>query len=50
MPQSLANGGPGLGTRMGPAKTTALVREAGFAECELVDIRSQMHLFYAAIP
>ena len=50
MPQSLASGGPGLGTCMGPAKTIALVREAGFAECHQLDIRSQTHLFYAAKP
>jgi hypothetical protein len=50
MPQSLANGGPGLGTCMGPAKTAALVREAGFSTCEQLGIRSQTHLFYAAEP
>jgi 2-polyprenyl-3-methyl-5-hydroxy-6-metoxy-1,4-benzoquinol methylase len=50
MPQSLANGGPGLGTCMGPAKTAALVREAGFSTCEQLGIRSQTHLFYAAKP
>ena len=30
MTQSLAQGGPGLGTCMGPARTEKLVREAGF--------------------
>jgi ubiquinone/menaquinone biosynthesis C-methylase UbiE len=50
MPQSLANGGPGLGTCMGPAKTTALLREAGFGDCNQLGIRSQTHLFYAAKP
>jgi 2-polyprenyl-3-methyl-5-hydroxy-6-metoxy-1,4-benzoquinol methylase len=50
VPQSLANGGPGLGTCMGPAKTAALVREAGFGSCEQLDIRSQTHIFFAAKP
>jgi 2-polyprenyl-3-methyl-5-hydroxy-6-metoxy-1,4-benzoquinol methylase len=51
MPQSLASGGPGLGTCMGPARLTALVREAGFSECgQLTAIRSQTHLFFAAKP
>jgi hypothetical protein len=35
---------------MGPAKTAALVREAGFSTCEQLGIRSQTHLFYAAEP
>ncbi len=48
MTQSLANGGPGLGTCMGPAKTEALVRQAGFSRFERLGIRSQTHLFYAA--
>ena len=30
MTQSLAQGGPGLGTCMGPARTEALLRDAGF--------------------
>lgn len=48
MTQSLANGGPGLGTCMGPAKTKALLLDAGFSSCEQLDIRSQTHLFYVA--
>jgi ubiquinone/menaquinone biosynthesis C-methylase UbiE len=50
MTQSLAEGGPGLGTCMGPARTEALLREAGFASIEQLDIRSQTNLFYAAKP
>jgi len=48
MTQSLAAGGPGLGTCMGPARTEALLREAGFTEVKQVDIRSQTNMFYAA--
>jgi 2-polyprenyl-3-methyl-5-hydroxy-6-metoxy-1,4-benzoquinol methylase len=50
MTQSLARGGPGLGTCLGPARTEKLVREAGFREFELLDIKSQVNLFYAARP
>lgn len=50
MTQSLANGGPGLGTCMGPTKTKALLLDAGFSSCEQLDIRSQTHLFYVANP
>jgi hypothetical protein len=50
MTQSLAAGGPGLGTCMGPRRTDALLREAGFVQVELLDIRSQTNLFYAARP
>lgn len=50
MTQSLANGGQGLGTCMGPKKTEALAREAGFSHFEKLDIRSQTNLFYAAKP
>ncbi|MEJ8570870.1 class I SAM-dependent methyltransferase [Microbaculum marinum] len=48
MTQSLANGGPGLGTCMGPARTEALLRDAGFGSVEILDIKSQTNLFYAA--
>jgi 2-polyprenyl-3-methyl-5-hydroxy-6-metoxy-1,4-benzoquinol methylase len=48
MTQSLARGGPGLGTCLGPARTQQLVRDAGFREIELLDIKSQVNLFYAA--
>jgi len=47
MTQSLANGGPGLGTCMGPARTESLMREAGFKEFQQLDIKSQVNLFYA---
>ena len=48
MTQSLANGGPGLGTCMGPAQTERLVREAGFSQFEPLPIKSQTNIFYAA--
>jgi 2-polyprenyl-3-methyl-5-hydroxy-6-metoxy-1,4-benzoquinol methylase len=48
MTQSLARGGPGLGTCLGPAATEKLVREAGFARFEKLDIKSLTNLFYAA--
>ena len=50
MTQSLAEGGPGLGTCLGPARTEALVREAGFSGFERLPIKSQSYLFYAARP
>jgi 2-polyprenyl-3-methyl-5-hydroxy-6-metoxy-1,4-benzoquinol methylase len=50
MTQSLARGGPGLGTCMGPAQTEKLVREAGFREFRMLDIKSQTNLFYCANP
>ena len=48
MTQSLANGGPGHGTCMGPAKTRALLTEAGFGRVVDLPIRSATNLFYAA--
>ncbi len=48
MTQSLADGGPGLGTCMGPAQTKALLNEAGFNRFQCLDIKSQVNLFYAA--
>lgn len=50
MTQSLAQGGPGLGTCMGPARTEALLREAGFQGFQQLDIKSPTNLFYAARP
>ena len=50
MTQSLASGGPGLGTCMGPTRTEALMREAGFTGFEMLDIRSQVLSFYAVRP
>lgn len=48
MTQSLAAGGPGLGTAMGPKKTEEVLRAAGFGRFEKIDIRSQTNVFYAA--
>jgi hypothetical protein len=50
MTLSLAEGGPGLGTCMGPARMEKLLYEAGFAQVEKLDISSQTNLFYAATP
>jgi ubiquinone/menaquinone biosynthesis C-methylase UbiE len=50
MTQSLARGGPGLGTCMGPGTTHRLVKEAGFGGFRILDIKSQVNLFYAATP
>jgi 2-polyprenyl-3-methyl-5-hydroxy-6-metoxy-1,4-benzoquinol methylase len=50
MTQSLAQGGPGLGTCMGPARMRELLREAGFGRFQQLDIKSQSHAFYAAGP
>jgi 2-polyprenyl-3-methyl-5-hydroxy-6-metoxy-1,4-benzoquinol methylase len=47
MTQSLAQGGPGLGTCMGPARAKALLKEAGFTRFEILDIKSQVLAFYA---
>jgi 2-polyprenyl-3-methyl-5-hydroxy-6-metoxy-1,4-benzoquinol methylase len=50
MTQSLARGGPGLGTCLGPAATEALVRQAGYGQVRRLDIRSLTNLFYSAQP
>ena len=50
MTQSLARGGPGLGTCMGPAAAQELLRAAGFARFEVLPVKSQVNLFYAARP
>ena len=50
MTQSLARGGPGLGTCLGPAATEALVRRAGYTRFRRLDIRSLTNLFYSAQP
>ena len=47
MTQSLAHGGAGLGACMGPARTTALFKEAGFSAVETLDIKSPVNLFFA---
>ncbi len=50
MTQSLAQGGPGLGTCMGPTRTRALLREAGFTRFDILEIKSQVLAFYAVRP
>jgi 2-polyprenyl-3-methyl-5-hydroxy-6-metoxy-1,4-benzoquinol methylase len=50
MTQSLARGGPGLGTCLGPAGTEKIVREAGFRAFRMLEIKSMTNLFYAATP
>ena len=50
MTQSLANGGPGLGTCMGPARLKQLLDAAGYSRFEPLDIKSQVNSFYAASP
>jgi 2-polyprenyl-3-methyl-5-hydroxy-6-metoxy-1,4-benzoquinol methylase len=50
MTQSLARGGPGLGTCMGPGQTEKLARQAGFREFRMLDIKSMTNLFYSANP
>ncbi len=50
MTQSLARGGPGLGTCLGPAATEALVRRAGYTRFQRLDIKSLTNLFYSAQP
>ncbi len=47
MTQSLAQGGPGLGTCMGAARTESLMSQAGFGRFVKLDIKSQVNLFYA---
>jgi len=48
MTQSLACGGPGLGTCMGPTRTLELLAEAGFSNAEPVEIKSLTNAFYLA--
>ena len=47
MTQSLAEGGPGLGTCMGPARLEALVKSVGFTRFEVLEIKSLTTLFYS---
>jgi len=47
VPQSLAQGGPGLGACWGEKKARALAKRAGFSSFERVDARSQVMAFYA---
>ncbi|MCX7629696.1 MAG: class I SAM-dependent methyltransferase [Geminicoccaceae bacterium] len=46
--QSLARGGPGLGTCAGPERITELLRRAGFAEVRALPIKSFTNIFFAA--
>ena len=46
VPQSLAQGGPGLGACWGPAKARALVLAAGFSHFVELPIRSPVMAFY----
>ena len=48
MTQSLAVDGCGMGACAGPEQTQALLKEAGFGSVELLPIKSQVNLFYAA--
>jgi 2-polyprenyl-3-methyl-5-hydroxy-6-metoxy-1,4-benzoquinol methylase len=48
MTQSLARGGPGLGTCLGPAATEKLLRDAGFSRFQRLELKSLTNLFYAA--
>jgi hypothetical protein len=47
VPQSLAQGGPGLGACWGEARTREMAEEAGFARFERLDIRSPAMAFYS---
>ncbi len=47
MTQSMAHHGAGLGACMGPTRTAALFREAGFTRIAQVPIKSPVNLFYA---
>lgn len=47
VPQSLAQGGPGLGACWGERRARALAADAGFAHFERLDIRNPAMAFYA---
>ena len=47
MTQSLAQGGPGLGTCMGPEKAMSLLSNAGFSDVKELSIKSQTNMFFA---
>lgn len=47
VPQSLAQGGPGLGACWGPSRAHALAAQAGFTRFEELPIRSPAQAFYA---
>ena len=48
MTQSLAHGGAGLGACIGPTRTMALFKDAGFGSVERLDIKSAVNSFFAA--
>jgi ubiquinone/menaquinone biosynthesis C-methylase UbiE len=48
VPQSLAQGGPGLGACWGPARAAARARDAGFGHFQALPIRSPALAFYEA--
>lgn len=50
MTQSLAQGGPGLGTCLGSARVLALLREGGFSEVGTLPIKSYTNMFFVARP
>lgn len=50
VPQSLAQGGPGLGACWGEARARAMARAAGFAHFERLEVRSPAMAFYALRP
>jgi ubiquinone/menaquinone biosynthesis C-methylase UbiE len=47
MTQSLAQGGLGLGTCMGPEKTISLLTDAGFSDVNELPIKSQTNMFFS---
>jgi 2-polyprenyl-3-methyl-5-hydroxy-6-metoxy-1,4-benzoquinol methylase len=47
VPQSLAQGGPGLGACWGEARARAMARAAGFGHFERLEVRSPAMAFYA---
>ncbi len=47
VPQSLAQGGPGLGACWGPSRARELAQQAGFSVFEELPIRSPAQAFYA---
>ena len=49
VPQSLAQGGPGLGACWGEGSARALAHDAGFTKFERLDIRSPVMAFYALV-
>jgi hypothetical protein len=50
MTQSLAAGGPGLGTCLGAAGMERLMGEAGFTRFEVLPIKSAVNLYFAVRP